>query len=187
MDRIAFITTYLKFVKHEGNRQGGLKLLDEITSDSELANAPGSSHNHQAWPGGYLDHVVNTMQIAEELYGPLAEIGPLPFSLGSVILIMFLHDLEKPWRHVARQTEEGKRNVLMRLAGGNKESRKVFRELKIDLAGITLSDDEANALKYVEGELDDYRSDQRIMGPLAAFCHMCDVASARIFHNLREV
>jgi hypothetical protein len=45
------------------------------------------------------------------------------------------------------------------------------------------SPDQMNALRYAEGEGSDYTPGQRTMGPLAAFVHMCDVASARIWFD----
>ena len=36
-----------------------------------FSKARGSSHNHQAWEGGYLDHLTEIMNIAMVLYEPL--------------------------------------------------------------------------------------------------------------------
>ena len=38
-------------------------------------------------------------------------------------------------------------------------------------------------LRYAEGELADYTNKRRMMGPLAAMAHMCDVASARLWFD----
>jgi len=35
---------------------------------ADVKKAKGSNHNHQTWEGGYLDHVVETMNIAVWLY-----------------------------------------------------------------------------------------------------------------------
>jgi len=42
------------------------KVCKQILADNEalFKTAKGSSHNHQAWLGGYWDHVVETMNIA---------------------------------------------------------------------------------------------------------------------------
>src|SRR5271167_3580763 len=60
--------------------------------------AAGSSHNHQAWEGGYLDHIVETMNIACQLYETLNGARKLPFQLHEALEVMFLHDLEKPFK-----------------------------------------------------------------------------------------
>lgn len=148
-----------------------LKLWSE--NERRFSLSPGSTHNHQAWPGGYLDHVHDTMMTAVRLYTALPQ--PLPFNLNDAVLVLFLHDVEKPWRYV-----EPVENMA------SKEARRLFRVLTIAQAGIALTNAQANALYYVEGEGADYRSDRRVMNELAAFCHMCDVASARIYHSKPE-
>lgn len=139
--------------------------------------APGSSHNHQAWPGGYLGHVYDTMHIGMELYFALSAMNrPLDFSYSDVLLVMFLHDLEKPWKYCDPSIDLS-----------TKLQRKAFRAAKIAEYGITLTDAQQNALDYVEGEYEDYSSKKRVMGPLAALCHMADVASARIWHDFPKI
>lgn len=45
-----------------------------------------------------------------------------------------------------------------------------------------------NAFAYIEGEPDtEYKSGERLMCPLAAFCHMCDIYSARMFPSEQNV
>jgi hypothetical protein len=133
----------------------------------------GSSHNHQAYPGGYVEHVSDAMFLAMRLYTALSDVGRLPFTLPDALLVLFLHDLEKPWRQPV---------------GGrfDKTSRKGLRWELIERADLALTPEQVNALDYVEGEGEDYRSDRRVMNELAAFCHMCDVASARIFHGMTD-
>ncbi len=80
----------------EPNRNICLQVLDK---NKELFTvARGSSHNHQAWEGGYLNHITEVMNIAKVLYEPLNTLRPLPFSLSDSLLVLYLHDLEKPWR-----------------------------------------------------------------------------------------
>ena len=38
-------------------------------------------------------------------------------------------------------------------------------------------------MRYIEGEGGDRRADARVMNELAAFCHLCDVASGRLFYD----
>lgn len=142
--------------------------------------APGSRHNHQAWPGGYLDHVVDGMNYARHLFALDTALGrPMPFSLSDALLIFFLHDLEKPWRILAR--EDG---TLANAAGfESKAAFKAFRERKLAEMGLVLTPAQHNALTYVEGEGDAYSSNARVMNELAAFCHKVDIWSARQCHD----
>ena len=141
--------------------------------------APGSSHNHQAWPGGYADHVTEIMNIGLRLYETLGSCRPLPFTLSDVLLVLFLHDIEKPWRFEVAGDGSIRQNEGMRTRAG----KAAFREFKLLKYGIDLSPDQRNAFTYVEGEIDHYSSERRVMNPLAAFCHLCDVTSARIWFD----
>jgi hypothetical protein len=150
---------------------GPLKKLFLDHAD-RIAGSRGSSHNHQAWDGGYIDHVVETMNIACQQYNWMSRSRPMPFTLGDALLVMFLHDIEKPWKH-------GKPEIEM-----TKQERKDFRSKMIAEYGIELTDEHRNALKYVEGVPDsEYTPGERTMGRLAAFCHCCDILSARLWHD----
>ncbi len=161
------------------NRERCQKLLSD--NAERFYDAWGSSHNHQAWTGGYLDHIADVMNLARKLYVPMTAIRELPFTIPDALLVLFLHDIEKPWK-----SDYG---IMMLQRHGlaglewNKLTRSWVRNIIIEDAGITLTDAQLNAMKYVEGEGGDYSSQRRVMNELAAFCHMCDVASARIWHS----
>lgn len=142
-----------------------------------LATAAGSTGNHQSWPGGYLGHIEEVLKLAIVFYKAITEFRELPFSLGDAMFVLFLHDIEKPWRIVG---EPGS----YRSAFPKSESH-AFQMSKLAEYGFDkLMDEEMNnALKYVEGEKDDYTQGQRVMNEMAAFCHLCDVTSARIFYD----
>lgn len=139
----------------------------------------GSTNNHQAWPGGYFDHVQEVMNIAAALHGQLNVLRPLPFSLSDLLLVVFLHDIEKPWKYELR--EDGQ--LHHRPGQETKEDHQRFRMAKLAEYGIVLTPEQDNGLKYVEGELGDYSGRRRVMGPLAAVAHMCDVCSARLWFD----
>lgn len=61
--------------------------------------AKGSSHNHQAWEGGFADHIAESIRINNATYPALESIRPLPFSKDSAAICLFLHDIEKPFRY----------------------------------------------------------------------------------------
>ena len=136
----------------------------------------GSSHNHQAWTGGYADHIREVMNIAVVLYADLGQLRPLPFSLSDALVVLFVHDLEKPWAYEQL-------NGVWRRRAGLKENAHAFRMGKLAEAQVTLSSELEHAVLFVEGEGSHYNNRTRGMSPLAAFCHMCDVASARLWHD----
>ncbi len=159
------------------NRRGCLRILKE--NRKLFQTVQGSTDNHQNWPGGYLDHVQEIMNIARVLYEQMSALRPLPFSLSDVLLIVYLHDLEKPWKYELR----GDGQLHHKPGFETKAQAHAFRKKKLKEYGIKLTPDQQNALKYVEGELADYSPRRRVMGPLAALCHMADVASARIWFD----
>lgn len=128
---------------------------------------PGSSYNHQAWVGGYGDHVAEVMNICVLLY-PVYNIRTLNFSLSDSLLIMYAHDLEKLWRTGDTYDKAVERS---------------FRFSKLNEYGFILTEQHINAFEYVEGERDDYSNKKRVMNELAGFCHVADVTSARVWHD----
>lgn len=162
----------------EPNRGACVRLLDENRELFETAR--GSTHNHQTWDGGYIDHVTDGMNYARHLYAFDEAFGrPLPFSLSDAVLVFFLHDLEKPWRILVNaQGQASNRDGL-----STKEEFKAFREAKLAEYGIVLTPEQMNGLTYVEGEYKDYSSKYRVMNELAAFCHKIDNWSARGWYD----
>ncbi len=142
--------------------------------------ARGSSHNHQAWPGGYLGHVEEIMNYAILLYGIERRTGrPIPFTLPEALTVLFLHDLEKPWRFEPGENGEWVETTGMR----SKAEKAAFRLAMLERYGIVLTPVMENAMKYVEGEHADYSSKHRVSNELAGFCHLCDTWSARVRHD----
>lgn len=161
----------------EPNRAAIQKLLAD---NRELfATVQGSTHNHQAWPGGYLDHVTEVMNVAFVLFQALDARRPLPFSLSDILLVVFLHDIEKPWKYELGADGQLRHKPTML----TKADHQRFRMAKLAEYGVVLSDDHENGLKYAEGELENYSSRERKMRPLAALAHLCDVTSARIWFD----
>jgi hypothetical protein len=149
--------------------------------------AKGSSKNHQAWEGGYKDHITECMNIACQQYRWMNQARFLPFTLEDALVVLFLHDIEKPFKlegrlyrckyhngHCGCKDEES--------IEATKENRKKFRDELIQSWGVSLTDAQKNALEYVEGVPDSkYTPKERTMGELAAFCHTCDIISARLW------
>lgn len=154
--------------------------------------AQGSSHNHQAWEGGYISHVVEAMNIACQQYDWMARARKMPFKRSEALQVLWLHDIEKPWKYGPRDKADAWVQTAVveatqdyrNLPVGTKEERKAFRAAIIKHYGIVLTPEQENALEYVEGVPDSkYTPGERTMGELAAFCHSCDILSARMWHD----
>lgn len=144
----------------------------------------GSTNNHQAWPGGYFDHVQEIMNLAIVQYDVLSKLRELPFSRSDLLIVVFFHDIEKPWKYVLGEDGE----LYHRPGMETKADHQRFRMEKLAEYGIELTPEQENGIAYAEGEISDYSNRERRMGPLAAVAHMCDVASARLWfdHPLAE-
>lgn len=153
----------------------------------EYPDAPGSSHNHQSYPGGYYKHINDILNYAKKMYKELTKMGKLEFSLSDAILVLFLHDIEKPIKYspVLVKTGVVDENGMVEeiIMEYETESDSNIRRRLINEFGIELNEEHVNALKYIHGEGNDYSKDKRVMSPLCAFCHCCDVISARIFYK----
>lgn len=119
------------------------------------------------------------MNAAILLYGTLNGARPLPFLLSDLLLVVYLHDVEKPWKY-----ELGSDGQLQHRPGmETKDQHQYFRMQKLAEYGVLLTPEQENGIKYAEGEGSDYSSRRRVMGPLACVAHMCDVASARLWFD----
>lgn len=160
----------------EPYRSAFQRLLEE--HGDRIRSARGSTSNHQAWPGGYLDHVRETLNLAVVLYESFSRLRPLPFSLSDALVVLFVHDLEKPWAYEQAGGAWRRREDL-----ASKEAAHAFRLEKLAAVGCVLPEELERAVFFVEGEIGRYSNRARGMSPLAAFSHMCDVASARVWHE----
>lgn len=157
-------------------------ICERILADNRqlFETARGSTHNHQVWEGGYIDHVTDGMNLAHYLYDFLSSFGrPLPFTRSDALLVFFIHDLEKPWRILVKADGASENREGL----STKEQFQEFRERKLAEYGLVLTPAQQNAFTYIEGEYKDYRSDYRVMKELAAFCHMVDTWCARGWYD----
>lgn len=148
----------------EPHRTECLEFIEQFRSLFD--SSKGSAIKHQAWPGGYRDHITEVMEIACRTYQSLEVIRELPFSLSDALFGCFLHDIEKMWKHTLDP----------------EESETVDKGKTLSVF-FTLNEDHQNAVKYAHGEGDDYHPTDRIQSPLAAFVHHCDNTSARIWFD----
>jgi 23S rRNA maturation-related 3'-5' exoribonuclease YhaM len=152
-----------------------LKILEDHRARFEKAR--GSTHNHQTWDGGYIDHITDGMNFIVYFYVfMLSFCRTLPFTLSDALLVFFLHDLEKPWRIVV---DDATGEVSNKTGLSTKEQFKSFRENMLAGCDIKLTPEQQNAFTYIEGEGKDYDSKRRVMNELGAFCHMVDTWCAR--------
>lgn len=168
LNRDTKILNFLSLISSD-NKDACIQLYND--NKDRFLESKGSMSKHQSWIGGYIDHLVETMEFGLDLYNSMSIKRELPFTISDVIIVLFLHDLEKPFKYVEPVLEFGsdidKLNFII-----NKSN-----EYKIKLSEMHI-----NGLKYIHGENDDYNF-KRVQKPLAAFVHICDVVSARIWFD----
>lgn len=157
-----------------------------------IHHAKGSSHNHQAWPGGYADHIAEIININRVTYPALHSYRPLPFTMAQADIALYLHDIEKPFKYgpstdpdVLHWTQVANNYMLDQIypdeyAAWEQTKWDILHYLQIEY-NYRLDPDETNALTYTHGEGAAHRKDQRVTCPLAAHVHHCDNTSARIY------
>lgn len=148
------------------------KLCKNLLKDfeKEIINLPGSKTKHQAWSGGYKDHLEETMNIAQILYRTLNSKRKLEFSLSGSLFTLFIHDFDKIFRYTNNKQETRNFDLF-------------FKDYLYKKYKYRLSKEEFNALKYIHGENTDYHPTKKIMLPLTAFVHCCDIISSRIWFD----
>ncbi len=156
------------------------QVAEKICEDYKdiIFSIPGSAGKHQVWQGGYVNHVEEAMNIAISLYHQLTIRRPLDFSLSSALFCIFLHDFDKVQRYRMVNDQLQSKGVYQ------KDYIHHTREIIATQYDYELTAQEFNALLYVHGEGDDYEpGGKRVMQPLAALVHCCDVISARIWFD----
>ncbi|MDO8593001.1 MAG: hypothetical protein Q7R92_04525 [bacterium] len=173
-NRLKNIYTLIKKIKPLHRKY----VLNIIKNESErFQTAPGGLYKHQNWKGGYVDHLIETMSIACLLYEAINNQRRLHFTLSDILYTLFFHDLEKIYK---MSIDKRGRPVSTPLKNNPNYQSAIIIVKKLK---IPLTNEQMNALKYVEGEKNDYHKTKRIMNPLAAFIHCCDTISARIWFD----
>lgn len=151
------------------------KILRDYEKQIEVF--PGSIKKHHYWVGGYISHIEESMNIAIIFYQALSKKRKLHFTLSALLFVLFIHDFDKLLRY--KKTANG---FTEQKPYGN-EYIKQFVTLLSKKYMYKLSLEEENALFYMHGEGKDYHPTKRVMQPLAALAHCCDIISARVWFN----
>lgn len=160
------------------NTRPALKLARDLLHI--FPEAAGATTKHQAWRGGYYDHIVDMANIAYDLWQLWGK-GITEFTFNDVLLVLYLHDCEKPFRRANEKQ-------LLHFPWAEKtpgKSDEAFRDHLMKEYRFIINHRIRNAISHTEGEHSDYSPTTRTMSELATFSHICDVASARIWHSER--
>ena len=176
------LVTFLKQIQ-DPRREILLKIYND--HKDLFHEAAGSTYNHQAWVGGYGDHIAECLLINDTVYNALESIRDPGFSKDSAAIALFFHDIEKLFKNIKTDdTRVAKWQDHRKTSGASWEDIKweIIESIK-DEYNLTFTDEEINAIRYTHGEGDDYCNKRRSATPLAAHVHHCDNTSARIWHD----
>jgi len=171
------IRDYLLEVKMPALRKNLLKLYDDI--EEKLKNNPASIKYHHNYSSGLYIHTLEVMKFALDIFEIYKEEFSEYFSKDDVILVSFIHDIEK--------TTKYKKNTLQQ--NGNNWTPFLYNYSKVDMNdtaevvsivscyGIQLDPIHLNALTLHHGG---YSVDKGKMLPLAVLLHSADLLSCNI-------
>ena len=152
-----------KFVD-EGRREQVLEMLSCLEDKMVLAPASGKSHFHNAFPGGYIDHVNRVVYCALKTKALWEEMGAdINFTEEELVFSALFHDLGKVGdgekEGYLRQTDQWRQKNLNEQYTPNKELPFMLiqdRSLYIlQKFGISLSHNEYMAIRLHDGVYDD--------------------------------
>ena len=127
----------------------GIRVVIEELERLGFFEAPASRRDHNAYPGGLLNHSLNVYRVAKELSLAMRNINPdLEISDDSLIIASLLHDVCKAPRYQGSVQQEGvwQKNYNHLPVGHGEKS--VIMLLRL---GLEMTDDEILAIRWHMG------------------------------------
>lgn len=193
--------TFLSLIKEDIPGERGEKLekfFDKYAERFALMPASGKTSYHNAFPGGYIDHVIRVHRLSFEIAGLWEKSGANVPSMEQISFVALLHDLGKfgdfdneeylpqdqDW--AKKRGEEYKHNPDISFMKTSERSLFLIQALGIELSqeeylGIKLHDglyEEANKAYYIA-----YSDEYRLRSNLAYIVHQADLLATRIEHD----
>lgn len=122
-----------------------------VTLAKEIEFCPAAIKHHHWWKKGWLDHTAQVLKISIDIYNNMSEYEPITdFTIDDVILVAFVHDLDKLWRYTElEKPKEGQlfeyRNDITPYTESSKVVAECFRH------GIELTDQHIEAIDHHHG------------------------------------
>ncbi|MDQ8170899.1 MAG: HD domain-containing protein, partial [Gemmatimonadota bacterium] len=87
---------FMEFVKADERADQLLAMYEDFSTELTTAPAAGKTYFHNAFPGGYLDHVVRVTETALQLASVYKKIGgDIDFTKQELVFAALHHDLGK--------------------------------------------------------------------------------------------
>ena len=188
-----------KFVD-EGRREQVLEMLSCLEDKMVLAPASGKSHFHNAFPGGYIDHVNRVVFCALKTKALWEEMGAdINFTEEELVFSALFHDLGKVGdgekEGYLRQTDQWRQKNLNEQYTPNKELPFMLiqdRSLYIlQMFGIKVSHNEYMAIRLHDGIYDDankayftgFNPDSKFRTNIVNILHQADYLASKVEYD----
>lgn len=193
---IAIVEAYISSPRKEKL----LELLSRLEDKIILCPASGKSHFHNAFPGGYVDHVNRVVQSALELKNVWEKIGAtIDFTEEELVFSALFHDFGKigdgEQEGYVKQTDQWRQKNLNEHYFPNKDlsfmliqDRSLFLLQKFN---IPVSEKEYLAIKLHDGLYEEsnkpyfisYNPDSKFKTNLVDILHQADILASRTEYN----
>jgi len=188
-----------KFVGEERKDQV-LQMLEELEDKMVLAPASGKSHFHNAFPGGYIDHVNRVVYCSLKTKQLWEDMGAnINFTEEELVFSALFHDLGKVGdgevEGYIRQTDQWRQKNLNEQYTPNKELPFMLiqdRSLYIlQKFGISLSHNEYLAIRLHDGIYDDankayfmsFNPDSKFRTNIVNILHQADYLASKVEYD----
>jgi len=174
-----------------------LKMYEHFKDRLLLAPASGIDHFHNAFPGGYLKHILSVIQFSVKMFKLWKECGAyIDYTKEEIIFASMHHDLGKLGdlendHYVPNPSEWHRKNQgKIYTANSDIQFMNTFDRTMMILAyfGISLSTNELLGIKLADGLYDEanvpyfktYYHEKKLKSNLAYIIHQADEMTARI-------
>jgi len=154
-----------------------INLLDYILD--KYPNPTGTIYDDNSYESDYYKHMSDILDYASKMFKHLLLKVKLEFSLSDAILVLFLHDIVTTIKYTPVLTKTGviDENGMIEeeIYEYETASYDEIIEILINKFNIKLTEEHKLVLKHIHGEGEDYRKNKKILSPLSAFCHSCEL------------
>lgn len=151
---------------------------------NEFDRAPAAENYHHNFTGGLLLHTTEILEIMLRLakylpYNNLNYSQP-DFTQAEMVVAAYLHDFAKIVTYIEDAKDAWRWNDI-------ELPSEVWTLNELAKEGISLTENELNALLYAEGGWSNFKEFVKNMKPLAVILHMADLWSAKVLYFTEEI
>lgn len=178
------ILYFLRRIQNKELRDKYIELYYAVKED--FTTAPAAVKYHHNWHGGLNTHTEQVMNIAVNLFNKWED--EFNVKLDDIIIVSFIHDLDKMYRYKLRPLSEKKENKPFYVY---KYKNRATYPPEMDVLrilaehNISLTRQQTEALVWHHGGWSDASKTYKSNSQLAALIHIADLFSARVLKKMK--